>query len=288
MPSRDSRIAAVIPYTPAGISPALTMDFYPPAGSAQPPHPAVLILHGGGFIGGNSRSPSEAYCADFLAPAGYAVFSVNYRLAPAANLPEMVSDVQRAVRFVRHHAARYNVDPDRIALLGGSAGGYLSNMAGLARPSTLPSAPDPVNHASDAVQAVVTLFGLSDLATLGADLLIRTYRLLGPIPVTPAALAAASPVSLVHPGAPPFLLIHGDRDTLVPLDQSTRLLQALRRVGASADLLTIPGGPHATNAWHTLPTPTDWERQLTQWLNRTLNHYGLPREGILPRAHAMV
>ena len=286
MPSRESRIAAVIPFSAAGISPALTMDFYPSTGRTAPPFPAVLILHGGGFVGGNSRSPSEAYCADFLAPAGYACFSVNYRLAPATDLPGMVSDVQRAIRFVRHHAAQYKVDPNRIALLGGSAGGYLSNMAGLARPSAIPSSPDPVNQASDAVQAVVTLFGLSDLAVLGADVLIRTYRLLGPQPVTPQSLAAASPVSLVRPDAPPFLLIHGDRDNLVPLDQSTRLLHALRGVGAAADLLTIPGGPHATNAWHTLPNPLDWERQTIQWLNRTLQHYGVPGEGILARSFA--
>lgn len=286
MPSRDSRIAAVIPFSAPGISPALTMDFYPSAGRTAPPYPAVLILHGGGFIGGTSRSPSEAYCADFLAPAGYNCFSVNYRLAPTADLAGMVSDVQRAIRFVRHHAAQYRVDPGRIALLGGSAGGYLSNMAGLLRPTAVADSPDPVTRTSDAVQAVVTLFGLSDLVALGADFLIRTYRLLGPQPVTPQTLAAASPVSLVRPDAPPFLLIHGDRDTLVPLDQSTRLQQALRKAGATADLITIPGGPHATNAWHTLPQPVDWERQTIQWLNRTLQHYGVPGEGILARTTA--
>ncbi len=286
MPSRDTRIAAVVPYTAPGVSPALTLDVYPATGRLAPPHPAVLILHGGGFVGGNSRSSSEAYCADFLAPAGYAVFSVNYRLAPSANFADMLADIGRAVRFVRHNAARFHVDPDRIALLGGSAGGYLASMAGLARPSSLPNSPDPVNHASDAVQAVVSLFGLSDLVVLGADVLLRTYRLLGPNPVTPQTLAAASPVSLVRPDAPPFLLIHGDRDTLVPLDQSTRLRDALRRAGASADLITIPGGPHATNAWHTLPHPVDWEVQLVQWLNRTLQHTGFAREGILTRGVA--
>ena len=286
MPSRDSRIAAVIPFSAPGITPPLTMDFYPSTGRTEPPFPAVLILHGGGFVGGSSRSPSEAYCADFLAPAGYACFSVNYRLAPSTDLPGMVSDVQRAVRFVRHHAAQYKVDPNRIALLGGSAGGYLANMAGLARPSAAPSSPDPVNQTTDAVQAVVSLFGLADLAVLGADLLIRTYRLLGPQPVTPQTLAAASPVSLVRPDAPPFLLVHGDRDSLVPLDQSTRLRDALHRAGAAADLITIPGGPHATNSWHTLPQPIDWERQTIQWLNRTLRHPGVPGEGILARTTA--
>src|SRR5260221_11017869 len=104
----------------------LTMDYYPPAGSA--PHPIAIIIHGGGFVGGTSKNNSEAYCADFLAPAGYAVFSINYRLAPKFPYPAMGEDVQRAIRYVRRNAKKGNADPKRIGLGGGSAGGCHSEM----------------------------------------------------------------------------------------------------------------------------------------------------------------
>src|SRR2546422_5168095 len=109
-----------IVYGEAG-SEKLTMDYYPPAGLG--PHPIAIIIHGGGFIRGTSKNNSEAYCADFLAPAGYAVFSINYRLAPTFPYPAMVEDVERAIRYIRHNAKRWKADPNRIALVGGSAGG---------------------------------------------------------------------------------------------------------------------------------------------------------------------
>src|SRR5260370_11708748 len=101
------------------------MDYSPAAGPA--PHPIAIIIHGGGFVGGTSKNGSEAYCADFLAPAGYAVFSINYRLAPKFPYPAMVEDVERAIRYIRHNAKRWNADPKRIALVGGSAGGDPGN-----------------------------------------------------------------------------------------------------------------------------------------------------------------
>lgn len=84
----------------------LTMDYYAPKGKGL--HPAAIIIHGGGYQRGDSKSGSEAYCADFLAPAGYAVFSVNYRLAPKYPYPYMVYDVERAIRYIRHNAAQWD------------------------------------------------------------------------------------------------------------------------------------------------------------------------------------
>ena len=281
---RDAHIAAVVTYTAATTRPALTMDYYKPAGAG--PHPAVIIIHGGGFTSGTSRNGSEAYCADFLAPSGYAVFSINYRLSPPANFADMLADVERSVRFVRHNAAQYDVDPNKIALLGGSAGGYLSNMEGLTRPSALVAATDPVDRETDAVQAVVTLYGISDWATMPDTSLLGKYPLLGSQPVTPANLTAASPLSHVTRRAPPFLLIHGDKDASVPIAQSLKLQSALQQAGATADLITIPNAPHATGSWHTLPGVPDWEKQMTEWLNRTLDHTGPVGEGIIARAPA--
>ena len=268
-------------YGEAG-SQQLTMDYYPPAGPA--PHPIAIIIHGGGFTGGTSKNNSEAYCAAFLAPAGYAVFSINYRLAPKYPYPAMVEDVQRVIRYIRHNAKKWKADPNRIALIGGSAGGYLSNMAGILNSGGIKGARDPVDRTSARVQAVVTLFGPSDLRNQPVseglhallDPLIRQKGL-------EAALAEASPAMHITGDEPPFLLIHGDKDRSVPLYQSTHLQAALKANGVPCDLIVIPNGPHATGSWHRVPGVRDWEREMIEWLNRVLSHRGPIGEGIRAR-----
>src|SRR6266851_463318 len=171
----------------------LTMDYYPAAGPA--PHPIAIIIHGGGFVGGTSKNGSEAYCADFLAPAGYAVFSINYRLAPQFPYPAMLEDVQHAIRYIRYNAKKWNADGNRIALVGGSAGGYLSNLAGILNSPGIKGAKDPVDRKSARVQAVVTLFGPSDFRGSPVDAGLKA--LLGPLiekKGLEAALSEASPV----------------------------------------------------------------------------------------------
>ena len=284
--ARDSEITSTVPYAGTAADP-LTLDVFRLHGPG--PHPAVIIIHGGGFLHGTSRNGSEAYAADFLAPAGYAVFSINYRLgnklaSGGATFPEMLADVQRAIRFVRHNAAQYEVDPNRIAILGGSAGGYLSNLAGVTPPSALSSSADPIDRESDSVEAVVTLYGIADLATMPDPGFVNRLHLLGPEEATPAAITAASPISLVRPDDPPFLLIHGARDESVPIAQSTRFQAALQAAGDHAKLITIPGGTHGTGGWHTTPNVPDWERETVQWLNTTLHHTGPIGEGIAPRS----
>src|SRR5215472_19007211 len=257
----------------------LTMDYYPPAGPA--PHPIAIIIHGGGFVGGNSKNASEAYCAQFLAPAGYAVFSINYRLAPKCPYPAMVEDVERAVRYLRHNAKKWQADPNRIALIGGSAGGYLSNMAGVLNAGGIKGAKDLVDRTSARVQAVVTLFGPSDFRNqpVGDNL----KALLGPLiqqKGLDAALAEASPAMHITGNEPPFLLIHGDKDKSVPLYQSTHLQAALKAAGVPCDLIIIMNGPHATGSWHRVPGVPNWEREMTAWLNKVLGHNGPIGEGI--------
>jgi acetyl esterase/lipase len=263
----------------------LTMDYYPPAGPA--PHPIAIIIHGGGFVRGTSKNNSEAYCADFLAPAGYAVFSINYRLAPKYPYPAMVEDVQRAIRYLRHNAKKWKADPNRIALVGGSAGGYLSNMAGILNAGGIKGAKDPVDRTSARVQAVVTLFGPSDFRVQPVSEGLRA--LLAPLIKAKgleAALAEASPAMHITGDEPPFLLIHGDKDEGVPLYQSAHLQAALKASGVPCDLIIIPNGPHATGRWHRVPGVPDWEREMTAWLNRVLRHTGPIGEGIRPRQPA--
>jgi alpha-L-fucosidase 2 len=265
----------------------LTMDYYAPK-SGPAPHPIAILIHGGGYHGGDSKAGSEAYVADFLAPAGYAVFSINYRLAPKYPYPYMVQDTQRAIRYLRHHAHDWNADPNRIALIGGSAGGFLSNMAGLLDSgpdlnATDPS--DPIARESAKVQAVVSLYAQSsfEFVPLNADV----HRLLDPLIAQKGekeAIREASPITYVHKGDPPFLEILGDQDEYIPFSEATNLQTALHRVHVRCDIIRIPGGKHGTGGWHKLPNVPDWERQMTVWLNARLHYSGAPiGEGIRPR-----
>ena len=261
---------------------ALTMDYYAPRGSGI--HPIAIIIHGGGYHGGDSKNGSEAYVADFLAPAGYAVFSVNYRLAPKYPYPCMVQDVQRAVRYIRYNAQQWNADGNRIALVGGSAGGFLSNMVGLLNAPGDASASDPVDRVSAKAQAVVSLYAQSSFEFVALNL--DVHRLLDPLIAQKGekeALHEASPITYVSKDDPPFLEILGDQDEYIPFSEATNLQTALNKVGVRCDIIRIPGGKHGTGGWNKLPGVPDWERQMTEWLNARLHHSGPIGEGIRPR-----
>ena len=263
----------------------LTMDYYAPKGSGV--HPIAIIIHGGGYHGGDSKSGSEAYVADFLAPAGYAVFSINYRLAPKYPYPYMVQDTQRAIRFIRYHAHEWNADPNKIALIGGSAGGFLSNMAGLLNAPGDPKAADPVDRESASAQAVVSLYAQSsfEFVPLNEDV----HRLLDPLIAEKGereAIREASPITYANKGDPPFLEILGDQDEYIPFAEATSLQTALRKVGVRCDIIRIPGGKHGTGGWNKIPNVPDWERQMTGWLNQRLDHQGPIGEGIRARVPA--
>ncbi len=263
----------------------LTMDYY--AAKGEGVHPIVIVIHGGGYHGGNSKNDSEAYVVDFLAPAGYAVFSINYRVAPKYPYPYMVLDAQRAVRFIRYHAKEWNADPDRIALVGGSAGGFLSNMVGLKNDGGDASAADPVDRMSARAQAVVSLFAQSsfEFVPLNGDV----HRFLDPLIAAKgekAAIREASPITYVSPDDPPFLEILGDQDEYIPFAEAVNLQVALRRVGARCDVIKIPGGKHGTGGWNKIAGVPDWEREMTEWLNARLHHKGPIGEGIRARVAA--
>lgn len=265
---------------------SLTMDYYAPKGEGV--HPIAIIIHGGGCHGGTSKNGSEAYVADFLAPAGYAVFSVNYRLAPKYPYPYTVYDVQRAVRYIRYHAREWNADPDKIALVGGSAGGYLSNMVGLLNAPGDPEATDPVDRMSAKAEAVVSLYAQSsfEFVPLNEDV----HRFLDPFIAQKGekeAIREASPITHVSKDDPPFLEIPGDQDEYIPISEATRLQAALRKVQIRCDIIVIPGGKHGTGEWNKLPNVPGWERQMTEWLNARLHHRGPIGEGIRPHVPQM-
>jgi acetyl esterase len=261
---------------------SLTMDYYAPAGRGL--HPIAVIIHGGGYQRGDSKSGSEAYCADFLAPAGYAVFSINYRLAPKYPYPYMVYDVERAVRYLRYNAATWNADPNETALVGGSAGGFLSNMVGLLSAPGDPNASDPVDRESARPDAVVTLYAQSSFGTVPLNK--DVHALLDPLIALKGekeALREASPITYVKPGDPPFLLIQGDQDEYIPFTEDTNLQAALHKVGVRCDIIRIPGGHHGTGGWNKLPNVPNWEREMVEWLNARFNRTSNIGQGIRER-----
>lgn len=264
---------------------SLTMDYYAPAGAGG--HPIAIIIHGGGYQRGDSKSGSEAYCADFLAPAGYAVFSIDYRLAPKYPYPYMVYDVERAVRYLRYNAAKWDANPYEIALVGGSAGGFLSNMVGLLDVAGDPKAADPVDRESARPDAVVTLYAQSSFVTVPLNK--DVHALLDPLIAKVGekeALQQASPITHVHPGAPPFLLVQGDQDEYIPYTEDTNLQTALHKVGVRCDIIRIPGGHHGTGSWYKLPNVPDWEREMVEWLNARFNRTSIIGPGIRRREPA--
>jgi alpha-L-fucosidase 2 len=263
----------------------LTMDYY--AGKGAGIHPMMVLIHGGGYHGGNARNESEGYVAEFLTPAGYDVFSINYRLAPQYPYPAMVFDAQRAVRYIRYNAKKWDGDPNKMALVGGSAGGFLSNMVGLKNDGGDPKATDPVDRESARAQAVVSLFAQSSfqIVPLNGDV----HRFLDPWIAKKGlqeALKEASPITYVSKDDPPFLEILGDQDEYIPMYEATNLQTALEKVGVSCKIIVIPGGKHGTGGWNKLPGVPDWEREMTEWLNQKLHHKGPIGEGIRPRIAA--
>ncbi len=235
----------------------LRLDVYTPA--AAPPvqgRPAVLAIHGGGWRGGSKRGYGQTAAA--LVEHGYVVVAADYRLSRpgSPSWPANLEDLRAAVRWVRGHATVYGVDPDRIAVMGASAGGHLAALLavcpddppGSERRSAVGASAARRPAVSARVQAVIDFYGPSDLAALaagskpaGASLALFLGG--GPNDV-PDRYKAASPALHVTRAAPPMLLIHGVDDWLVPRDQSRRLSAALASEGVPHRLIEVEGASH--------------------------------------------
>lgn len=214
------------------------LDAYLP--TAPPPpegRPALVAIHGGGWRGG-SRGDFGRELARF-AQHGVAVFAIDYTLSRpgSPSWPTNRDDVREAVRWVRRRASEFGVDPDRISALGASAGGHLAALVGV----------DPGDD-DTRVQAVVSLYGPTDLATLGPACLAPggpVDLLLGGLPdARPQRATAASPLTYVNIGAPPMLLVHGRNDAQVDPDQSRRMAAALAQANVPHRLMILDGAAH--------------------------------------------
>nr|WP_246325038.1 alpha/beta hydrolase [Petropleomorpha daqingensis] len=232
------------------------MDLYLPAGS-DGPVPVVVFLHGGGWRIGSRHLAGPAYRGqtptpfERVAQAGVAVASVDYRLSGEATFPAQLHDAKAAVRWLRARAGELGIDPERIAAWGESAGGHLAALLGLVRDESLEGAVG-ITGLSSAVSAVAAWYPPTDLAAVAADLGVdphdattREALLLGaPAVDVPELAAQASPVTHVSPDAPPFLLLHGAADQLIPCVQSERLYSALVEGGVEAELDLYEGADH--------------------------------------------
>jgi acetyl esterase/lipase len=228
--------------TPDGLPQKLDV-YYPKSGG---PWPVFVYIHGGSW---RELDKAEGVGWRYLNDSGFLVVSLNYRLATTEiKFPAMIEDVKCAVRYLRAHSAEYNLDPGRIGALGASAGGHLAALLGTSDASAgfdVGEYPDP----SSRVQAVVTLSGLSDFTVVvEGGVAMAIYYAFGAVAGTNnALLAPASPVTYVTPDDPPFLIIHGDQDGVVPLEQATILDERLRAAGVPSTLVIVKGGDHGLN-----------------------------------------
>ena len=233
------------------------MDILPPpvASNSNNPAPVILCIHGGAWSGGDR---TEMYRAmTWLQGQGYCTCTIDYRLAPASPFPAQIEDCKCAVRYLRAHAQKLHIDPNHIGVFGISAGAHLALLLGLTPHVGALEGIGGWNGESSGVQSVLALCGPTDLAHWPgyAHAAPEVHGIMesflgGPLEQRRALAVEASPVSYVHAesgrAAPPILLLHGDRDTLVPLSQSEELYSRLKAAGGDVTLRVAGGVGHGS------------------------------------------
>ncbi|MDX2152962.1 MAG: alpha/beta hydrolase fold domain-containing protein [Bryobacteraceae bacterium] len=243
---------------------SLTLDAWVPEGPG--PYPTVIIVHGGGFVAGTKTSYVKPLFGP-LTDAGFAWFSINYRLAPRHPFPAAIEDTEAAVRWVRENARTFKVNPNRVALLGESAGGHIVSYIAATTARKL------------GLRAVVSFYGPHDLLARArsqgkvTDNVAQFLALPGG-DLTPEAekrLAAASPITHARRGMPPMLLIHGTEDRAVAHSQSVAFQARLRELGVECELLTLEGAGHGVEGWEKRPADAAaYKAKMTAWLRARL------------------
>lgn len=224
------------------------MDVYFPETGG--PWPALVYVHGGAWMHGDKSE--AAMFARGMTAQGYLVVSINYRLYPAGRYPAMIQDVKCAIRALRANAGEYNLDPNRIGAMGVSAGGHLVSLLGTSDESAGTDVGEYLGQSSR-VQAVVALAPVTDLRRSFPNADIELMRQVG---FGEDNIVEASPITHVTPDDPPFLLIHGDRDELVPVEQSQLMYERLVQTGVPAQLIIVRNAGHSMTAPGGSATPT--------------------------------
>jgi len=265
------RVVRNLPYV-ANAGPRHVLDLYLPQ-HASTPCPLVIWIHGGGWSSGTKQDcPPRS-----LLPFGYAAASLEYRLSQDAIFPAQIEDCKAAIRWLRAQAGQYGIDPKRIGVWGGSAGGHLVALLGVTGRIKDFDTGENLDQSS-AVQCVVDFFGPTDFIHWGnvPDPRLDTAssaiaRLIGGTILTHLAAArSASPIYYVSKDAAPFLIVHGDKDPVVPLQQSQILEAALQKAGVASTLRVIPGGGHGGPGFGTVEV----NKQILEFFNLHLKPQG--------------
>jgi len=227
---------------------AQSLDLYIPE-TAKAPLPLIIWIHGGAFRAGDKQQcPALPFTR-----RGYAVASLNYRLSQQAKFPAQIEDCKAAVRWLRAHATKYNLDPKRFGAWGSSAGGHLVAMLGTAGDVKELEGKLGNLDQSSRVQAVCDWFGPTDFTQMNKDGSTMDHdgpdspesQLIGgPVQENKDKAARANPITYVSKNDPPFLIMHGDKDPLVPHQQSVLLHEALKKTGVEVTFHTVQGAGH--------------------------------------------
>ena len=230
------------------------LDIAVPKGSG--PFPLLVWIHGGGWEGGD-KAGFGAFAGQVA--RGYAVASINYRYSKHAVFPAQIHDAKAAVRYLRANAKKYNFDPEKFGVGGGSAGGHLAALLGTSGGVKELEGDDKAKPEDSRVQAVFDLFGPNDLAKLspaGAPANAVTRLLGGDTGETKTLAETGTPQKYITKDDPPFLIMHGDVDKIVPVAQSKELHAALKEAGVESELIVMKGAGHGPG----VGTPTNIQK----------------------------
>lgn len=234
----------------------LNLDLYRPAlAKNAPPPPVIVYMHGGGWVQGIRSGPSGVAFALELSAEGWAVASIDYRLAPAHPAPAAIEDCKLAVRFIRSKAAEWGVDANLIVAMGNSAGGHLAAMLGLTTPEDGLDG-EGLAGISSQVAGVVDLCGITDIPALLADRDRAPWAALwvpGQGEDQRTRAGRFSPLTYASRCEIPFFVAHGEKDESVPFDQAQRFVEALREGGADCDFLRLPEAGHQLGVTASVP-----------------------------------
>jgi acetyl esterase/lipase len=255
---------------------ALLMDAYRPK---KPNGYGVLFISGSGWrapLEWNAQALKDGgqqrVYVPTLTAAGYTVFAINHRALPRFVYPAAVEDARRAVRFIRHHANQYGIQPDRIGAIGGSSGGHLVSMLGLQDGTGDANSEDAIEKENAHVQCVVARAAPADFILREKATPFLDFEHPEEGDTSSEAYhrhVEASPITYVTADAPPFLLIHGDADDTVHINQAEAMEKALQTAGATVKLIRIPGGGHGPT-FGDPPNAPDYQGEMITWLNTHL------------------
>ena len=254
---------------------SLRLDAYLQDGKGY--FPSIVFVHGGGFTGGDkSANPKPLF--DLLTQAGFNWFSVNYRLSPKYTFPAHTDDVEMAIGFLKSNSRQLKIDSHRIVLMGQSAGGHLVSFVGAKHKSR------------NRVAAVISFYGEHDLVSrtrpqtdcaIGGKIRhtdtaqtclsggLKAFLGIESVDTASANIIRnASPITYVRKDMPPYLLVHGTKDFDVPYEQSILMRDAMRKVGARCDLITVQEGGHG--GWDQDPALRGYQKELMEWLKQNL------------------